>query len=96
MATRPALTLLRSKAWVGGNWVSAANGATFPVRNPSTGEKIADVADLGVGDTEAAIDEAHRAQGSWASVLAKVRDTYLKVQFALKPYSGVLWVMFWS
>lgn len=72
--TRPSLALLRSKAWVGGSWVSAANGATFPVYNPSTGEKITDVADFGEEDTDAAIREAHRAQRPWAAVIAKVGE----------------------
>lgn len=72
MASRPLLSLLRSKAWVGGSWVSAANGATFPVYNPSTGEKLTDVADFGEGDAEAAIREAHRAQKPWAATLAQV------------------------
>ena len=74
MAAVRSLGLLRSKAWVGGGWVSATSGSTFPVYNPSTGEKIADVADLSRDDTDSAIREAHRAQRPWAAMLAKVRS----------------------
>lgn len=71
---RPSLSLLRasSKAWIGGRWTAAANGATFPVYSPSTGQKIADVSDVGEEEAEAAIREAYKAQRLWAASLAKV------------------------
>ena len=74
MASRAPLSLLRNKAWIGGGWISAASGATFPVYNPSTREKIADVADMAEEDTDTAIREANRSQGPWAGTLAKVRS----------------------
>ena len=73
MAVRPSLSLLRSKAWVGGSWISAVNRATFPVYNPSTGAMVAEVADVGEEETDAAIREAHRAQRHWAGRVARVR-----------------------
>ena len=33
-------TLLKSQAYVNGQWVDADDGATFPVTNPATGEVI--------------------------------------------------------
>lgn len=74
MAAARSLSLLRNKAWVGGSWTSASKGALFPVLNPSTGEKIVDVADTNEEDADTAIQEAHRAQPSWAATVAKVKE----------------------
>ena len=69
---RPSLALLRNKAWIGGKWTSAINESTFPVYNPSTGQKIADIPDMGEEDMEKAIREAHESQKTWSATLAKV------------------------
>ena len=71
-AIRPTQSLLRNKAWLGGAWTSAINGGTFPVFNPSTGEKIEDVPDMNEDDVEIAIREAYRAQKTWGTTIAKV------------------------
>lgn len=47
---RPAPTLLRSAAFVGGEWVTAASGSTFQVTNPINGEVIAAVPDMDAED----------------------------------------------
>ena len=39
-------SLLRSEAYINGAWVSAADGKTFAVRNPVSGDVIAEAADL--------------------------------------------------
>jgi succinate-semialdehyde dehydrogenase/glutarate-semialdehyde dehydrogenase len=44
--------------YVGGEWVQAASGATMPVRDPATGEILADVPDMGETDAEAAVQAA--------------------------------------
>ena len=41
-------TLLRTQAYVGGEWIDADSGATFDVTDPATGDVVASVADLGV------------------------------------------------
>ena len=73
MAARP-LSLLRSKAWIGGRWSASANGATFPVFDPCNGEKIAEVQDLGAEDTDAAIREAYKARKTWGNQVALVSN----------------------
>ncbi|MEE9333808.1 MAG: hypothetical protein V3U65_06925 [Granulosicoccaceae bacterium] len=50
------LTLLETRAYVNGEWLNT--GKTFPVHNPLTGELIADVTDLSVEETNAAINAA--------------------------------------
>ncbi|KAE8691829.1 hypothetical protein F3Y22_tig00110865pilonHSYRG00013 [Hibiscus syriacus] len=48
-------TIFRSKGLIGGQWVSAHDGKTLQVNNPSTGEIIADVPFMGRQETNDAI-----------------------------------------
>ena len=68
-------SLLETRGFLGGEWIQSAK--TFPVNNPATGEKIADVADLSVADTKKAIDIAYDAQKEWRAKTAKERCTIL-------------------
>ena len=70
--------LLKSQAYVAGQWVDADSGATFPVRNPATGATVAEVPRLGADETRRAIDAAARAQPGWAALLAKERARLLR------------------
>ena len=72
--------LLETRAYVNGEWVSADK--TFPVENPSTGEVIADVADLGA-DIEPAIDAAYAARKAWAAKSGKERGGILRRLYEL-------------
>lgn len=69
---RPSFSLLRSKAWIGGRWTASANGATFPVFDPCTGQKIAEVPDMGAEETDTVIREAYKSRSMWANTLAVV------------------------
>lgn len=64
---------------IAGERVAAIDGETFPTFDPSTGEKIADVAQAGQKDLDLALDAAHRAftTGSWSSVSATERGHVL-------------------
>ncbi len=60
--------LLRAASLVAGDWLNvAASGKTFDVTNPSTGEKVATLPDLGAEETRIAIDAAYSAQKAWAA-----------------------------
>ena len=74
---------LKTQAYVNGKWVAAANGATFAVINPATGEEIALVADLGREDVRIAIDAAHLAWPAYRDLTAKERATLLRNWFML-------------
>jgi acyl-CoA reductase-like NAD-dependent aldehyde dehydrogenase len=51
---------------IGGEWVEADDGRTFPTENPATGETITEVAYGGPEDVAAAVDAARRAfDGDW-------------------------------
>ena len=76
-------TLLEMRAFVGGEWVNADDGATFEVRNPARGDVIAQVADLGRAETARAIDAAETARHAWAARTGKERANILRTWFDL-------------
>lgn len=49
----------------------------FHVFNPSTGERLAELPDMGVKETRAAIDRAYVAQAEWAALTARERSDTL-------------------
>ncbi|MAU03707.1 MAG: succinate-semialdehyde dehydrogenase (NADP(+)) [Acidimicrobiaceae bacterium] len=76
-------TLLRTQAYVGGEWIDADSGATFDVTDPATGDVVASVADLGVDETRRAVDLAEVAQKAWAARTAKDRGAVLRRWYEL-------------
>jgi succinate-semialdehyde dehydrogenase/glutarate-semialdehyde dehydrogenase len=70
--------LLRTQAYINGEWVDADNGATFPVYNPATGEVIADMADVGAAETRRAIEAAEVARHGWAAKSPHERSAVLR------------------
>jgi succinate-semialdehyde dehydrogenase/glutarate-semialdehyde dehydrogenase len=75
--------LLRTQAYIGGEWVNADSGATREVHNPATGERLGTVPDLGAGETRRAIELASRAFPAWAAKTAKERATLLRRWYEL-------------
>ena len=75
--------LLQDRGYIDGKWVAAANGATFPVTNPATGETLATVADLGAMDTLAAIAAAEKALTAWRGRSGKERALILRKWYEL-------------
>ena len=71
-------TLLKSDAFINGQFVNAPQDKRFAVRNPSTGETVAEVADFGADGITAAIDAAEAARKSWAATTAKERAAILR------------------
>lgn len=47
--------------YVGGEWVAADSGKTFEVRNPASGDKLADVPSMGAEETNRAVEAALQA-----------------------------------
>jgi succinate-semialdehyde dehydrogenase/glutarate-semialdehyde dehydrogenase len=76
-------TLLRTQAYIGGEWIDADSGATFDVTDPATGDVVASVADLGVDETRRAVDLAEVAQKGWAARTAKDRGAVLRRWYEL-------------
>ncbi|MGA9917159.1 NADP-dependent succinate-semialdehyde dehydrogenase [Paraburkholderia sp.] len=71
-------TLLKTKAYIAGEWQPADDGATFDVKNPATGETIATVPRMGTTETRRAIDTANAAWPAWRATTAKHRATILR------------------
>jgi len=76
-------SLLETRAFVAGRWVSADDGATFPVRNPARGDVIAEVADLGRREVARAIAAADAARHAWAARTGKERAAVLRAWYEL-------------
>lgn len=75
--------LLRQQAFINGEWCAAANGQSYSVTNPSTGDRVGDVPDMGAAETTRAIDAAAAAQPAWSALTAKARATALRKWFEL-------------
>ncbi|OOY19216.1 succinate-semialdehyde dehydrogenase (NADP(+)) [Thioclava sp. DLFJ5-1] len=69
-------SLLETRAYVNGEWIEGAK--RFAVQDPATGETVAEVADLDVDATRAAIEAAHAAKPDWAALTGKERAGYLR------------------
>ena len=75
--------LLRTQAYVDGEWRDADNGDTFPVTNPADGTALCAVARCGAEETRIAVEAATRAQRKWRTVPAKVRANTIRRWFDL-------------
>jgi succinate-semialdehyde dehydrogenase / glutarate-semialdehyde dehydrogenase len=75
--------LLPNKAYVAGEWVDAADGATFEVTNPARGDVIARVPDLDRKDAARAIAKADAVRREWAARTGKERAQVMRKWFDL-------------
>lgn len=76
-------SLLATQAYVAGEWVDAADGATFEVTNPARGDVIARVPNLTRADAARAIAAAAVAQKEWAARTGKERAAIMRKWFDL-------------
>jgi succinate-semialdehyde dehydrogenase/glutarate-semialdehyde dehydrogenase len=75
--------LLKTQAYINGQWQDADSGATVPVTNPATGEVIAEVAKCGTDETRRAIEAAESAFPEWSKRTAKERAACMRRWFNL-------------
>ena len=75
--------LLPGKAYVAGDWVDAADGATFDVLNPARGDVIATLPDLTRADAARAIAKADIVRREWAARTGKERANVMRKWFDL-------------
>ena len=74
-------SLLKTDSLINGQWVKGAS--RFDVHDPATGAKLADVANLGAAEAEAAIAAADAAWPAWRTKTGKERSALLRKWFDL-------------
>ncbi len=74
-------SLLKTDAMINGQWLPGAS--RFDVLDPATGQKLADVANLGPLEAEASIAAANAAWPAWRSKTGKERSIILRKWFDL-------------
>jgi succinate-semialdehyde dehydrogenase/glutarate-semialdehyde dehydrogenase len=74
-------SLLKTDALINGQWVKGPG--RFAVTDPATGAHLADVANLGAAEAEAAIAAANAAWPAWRTKTAKERSIILRKWFDL-------------
>lgn len=75
--------LIRSQAYIDGQWLDADSGKTIAVTNPATGEQITTVPKMGADETRRAIAAADKAMKGWSARTAADRARILRRWFNL-------------
>jgi succinate-semialdehyde dehydrogenase/glutarate-semialdehyde dehydrogenase len=76
-------SLIKTQAYVNGQWVGAASGKTFDVTNPATDKNIISVPDMDRNDVRKAIEAADAAWPAYRDTTAKERSALLRAWFNL-------------
>ena len=76
-------SLIKTGAYINGEWVDADDGSVYPVENPANGEVIAEMANCGGAETRRAIAAAEAAMPAWRSRPAKERTALMRRFFDL-------------
>jgi succinate-semialdehyde dehydrogenase/glutarate-semialdehyde dehydrogenase len=80
---REVVEAVPKRLYIGGEWVDAGEGATLGVEDPSTGEKIAEVADATPDDALAALAAAAAKQAEWGAHPPRERGEILRRAYEL-------------
>ncbi|MSO54208.1 MAG: NAD-dependent succinate-semialdehyde dehydrogenase [Rhodospirillales bacterium] len=70
--------LLRRHGYIDGVWVGADSGKTFTVTNPTNGETLATLPEMGAAETKRAIAAAEKAFPGWSKKNAKERTVIMR------------------
>ncbi len=75
--------LLKTQAYINGQWVDGDTGETYAVSNPANGAVIANCAACGTTETRRAIEAAEAAMPAWRKRSAKDRAAIMRRWFNL-------------
>ncbi|MEU0969594.1 NAD-dependent succinate-semialdehyde dehydrogenase [Streptomyces sp. NPDC005917] len=75
--------LAEGDVFLGGRWLPAAGGRTYPVYDPATGDLVREVSAAGPEDARAAIEAAESAAAGWRATPPRRRSEILHTTFAL-------------
>jgi betaine-aldehyde dehydrogenase len=67
-----------NKLWIGGKWVQAESGQTFPTFNPTTGEEIAQIPLADKADVDKAVKAARKAYPAWSQKMQAERSQIMR------------------
>jgi len=82
---------MNARMYVGGQWISANDGATFNVTSPNNKEVVGVVPNGGANETKQAIDAAQDAFVSWSKLTAYKRAEFLlKIRDLMMQYKEEL------
>jgi succinate-semialdehyde dehydrogenase/glutarate-semialdehyde dehydrogenase len=75
--------LLKTQAYINGEWVNADSGETLAVTNPANGDLVAEVAKCSTAETRRAIEAASAALPEWQKLTIKERSACMRKWFNL-------------
>jgi succinate-semialdehyde dehydrogenase/glutarate-semialdehyde dehydrogenase len=78
---RALLAQVPTGLFIGGEWITTA--ATFPVKDPATGDTLLEISDAGPEESVRALDAAVAAQEQWAATAPRTRSDILRRAFDL-------------
>jgi aldehyde dehydrogenase (NAD+) len=67
----------RFQGFIGGKWVKPASGEYFATSDPSSGDTLAEVANAGIEDVDAAVASARKALPAWQELSGHQRARFL-------------------
>ncbi len=65
------------KLYVNGEWIAPQSGEVFETANPATGKPLANIAQAGATEVDAAVKAARKAFASWSELSGHERARYL-------------------
>jgi len=77
------MSLLKTQAFIAGQWCDSDDGQTLEVTNPATGEILGRVPRMGRAETRRAIEAATSAWGGWKAKTAQERSKILRRWYEL-------------
>ena len=85
------LARMRTRLFIGGDWVDGVDGATIDVVDPHDGSVLTGVAEAREADVDRAVDAAERALPEWAATSASERGrVLLRLADAIEANAGEL------